>query len=296
MISDTLEQPAHGLQIAIRMMFDSGAAFPFPADEETRLLRLDEYDLIGTAPELEYDQITRLAAELMGFPICLVSIVGRDEQWLKSRYGLDVDCTPREVAFCAHTISSADLLIVHDAREDPRFSSNPLVTGEPYIVFYAGAPLVTEDGAHLGALCLIDRVPRDFDAEQQALLLRLAAIVAERFNHRRQHRSSHAKSRSEVSRLTEERAALLAKAAAEQETWAQVTTIVESIQPLAERLRLLAINASIEAAHAGDAGRGFAVVASEVKTLADHMRAAIVRIRSNLQDQPPIQSATSPAT
>ena len=204
----------------------------------------------------------------MGFPICLVSIVGEEEQWLKSRWGLDVACTPRSVSFCAHTIMTDALFIVPDALADPRFATNPLVTGEPHIRFYAGAPLITADGVHIGALCLIDRKPRTFTDEQQGLLVRLADIVAERFNHRRHHLGKHAEHRQALTLSTAERDRLAALADANTRMREQMEAVVASIGDIADRLDLITLNALIEAAHAGEAGRGFAAVAAEIKQLA----------------------------
>jgi diguanylate cyclase (GGDEF)-like protein/PAS domain S-box-containing protein len=162
------------------------AAFPMPDDEQARLACLPEYDIFGTQPESEYDELTELAAETFDVPICLVSIVGRDDQWLKAHSGLDVDRTARDVSFCTHTILSSEMLVVLDAAADERFSDNPLVTGEPHIRFYAGAPLINQDGVHLGAFCIIDRVPRTgFGEAERRLLVKFARIVSERLDARR---------------------------------------------------------------------------------------------------------------
>ena len=251
--------------------------FPIPSDEVLRLEVMAGFDLFETPPEREFDQITRLAAELMDVPICLISLVGEHEQWLKSHHGLDVQSTPRDTSFCAHTITGDDLFIVHDASEDSRFRANPLVTGPPFIRFYAGAPLITSEGAHLGALCLIDTRPRELAAEQRRLLQRLGDIVSHRFDQRRAQRRSAAADRKEVADLSRERGDLLAQLAIDRQARSDVTSIVAFIDPLAERLRMLALNASIEAARAGVPGRGFSVVANEVKNIADDMREAIRR-------------------
>ena len=150
---------------------------PLPADEPARLAALRRYDVLDTPRDEAFERVTRMAAALLGMPIALVSLVDEDRQWLKSSCGLDVLETPRGVAFCAHTILSDAVLVVPDATRDPRFSENPLVTGAPGIRFYAGAPLRTADGFHLGSLCVIDTVPREIASEQQALLADLAALV-----------------------------------------------------------------------------------------------------------------------
>lgn len=146
--------------------------------EQKRLATLDRYNILDTAAESAFDRLTTLAASFYQAPIALVSLVGEDRQWFKSRYGLDATETPRSWAFCAHAIEGDEPYIVNDATKDPLFYNNPLVTGEPDIRFYAGAPLVTPDGSRLGTLCIIDTKPREvFAAEDTEQLKLLADIV-----------------------------------------------------------------------------------------------------------------------
>ncbi|MBM3542311.1 MAG: GAF domain-containing protein, partial [Alphaproteobacteria bacterium] len=164
---------------------------PKPADEAERLAALRRHNILDTAPEETYDRIARLAAQVMGTPIALVSLVDDDRQWFKARYGLVAEQTPRDVAFCAHTILDSKVMVVPDARRDPRFAGNPLVTGEQRVIFYAGAPLTTPDGLRLGTLCTIDRVPHAPITEEQDRALRdLAAMVVEAMELRRQGRAA----------------------------------------------------------------------------------------------------------
>ena len=143
---------------------------PSPAAEveAARLRALARADILDTLPEQAFDDITALASQICGTPIALISMVDAQRQWFKSRVGLAVAQTGRDVAFCAHAILQPDeLMVVPDTLLDARFVGNPLVTGEPSIRFYAGAPIVTRDGHALGTLCAIDRQPRQLDAGQQ---------------------------------------------------------------------------------------------------------------------------------
>lgn len=154
---------------------------PTPSNEVDRQARLDQYEILDTPPEESFDRLTRIASHIMGTPIALVSLIDRDRQWFKSRVGLEATETPRDIAFCAHAIMFPKPFIVRDAAMDERFSNNPLVTQEPRIRFYAGAPLTTRDGLNLGTLCAIDRMPRDPTKEQIDALTDLAQLTIDEF-------------------------------------------------------------------------------------------------------------------
>lgn len=158
---------------------------PIPAQEAARLEALRGYRVLDTAPEQAFDDITRLAAFICQSPIALMSLVDGERQWFKSKVGLETAETHRNISFCAHTIFQAKLLVVEDATTDDRFSSNPLVTGEPCIRFYAGAPLVTPEGYCLGALCVIDRQPRHLTVEQISALEAMSRLVVTQLELRR---------------------------------------------------------------------------------------------------------------
>ena len=148
-----------------------------PPDERQRLAALKRYHILDTDPEPAFDDLTKLASYVMGVPIALVSLIDESRQWFKSHHGLDATETPREVAFCAHVVGDGGMLVVPDAHADERFADNPLVTGEPRVRFYAGAPLETRDGFTLGTLCAIDHQPREATPEQLEMLRALAGQV-----------------------------------------------------------------------------------------------------------------------
>ena len=153
--------------------------------EAKRLKVLWQYDLLDTVPEALFDDLTELAANICEAPIALISLVDEKRQWFKSRVGTSVQETSRDVSFCAHAIKQPDLFIVPDAAKDPRFSANPLVTSEPKIRFYAGAPLITADGYALGTLCVIDKVPRELREDQKRALRILSRHVVSQLELRR---------------------------------------------------------------------------------------------------------------
>lgn len=148
---------------------------PIPHDEPERLAALHRLNVLDTPPEDELDVITRLAADRFDTAIALVSLVDADRQWFKARYGLTADETCRRDSFCGHTICDDGVMVVTDAAADPRFARNPLVTGDPNIRFYAGAPLVLADGYRVGTLCVIDPAPRESFSAREAEVLQLMA-------------------------------------------------------------------------------------------------------------------------
>lgn len=167
-----------------------GAAPLDPQTESARLAALRNYGILDTPPEEAFDRITRLASRILGTPITLISLVGHDRQWFKSRVGLDVDATPRDVAFCDHTIRTPDVMVVEDARNDDRFRENPLVTGDPHIRFYAGAPLITPENHRIGTLCAVDYEPRRFSEDDVEALTDLSRMVVDELELRRSERAA----------------------------------------------------------------------------------------------------------
>lgn len=170
---------------------------PTPANESERLERLRALAVLDTAPEPLFDTLSRLAASICGTPIALLSLVDGSRQWFKANVGLaGVSETPRDLAFCAHAILGSEVFEVGDACADPRFARNPLVTGEPGIRFYAGAPIELPGGVRLGTLCVIDRQPRRLDPAQREQLRELAAAAAQALELREQALASALAARS----------------------------------------------------------------------------------------------------
>ncbi|ASL47496.1 hypothetical protein bAD24_III08880 [Burkholderia sp. AD24] len=155
---------------------------PVPANEARRLQAVAAAGLLDTPEEEAFDEITQLAAQLFDAPIALLTLLTPDRQWFKSHFGLERTETPRSWAFCNFTILENHVLVVEDAATDVRFARNPFVTGEPHIRFYAGTPVRDVQGYPLGSLCVLDRVPRQFDATQRATLTTLGSLASDRIN------------------------------------------------------------------------------------------------------------------
>lgn len=153
-------------------------------DEVGRLAALNRYDILDSGHEERFDRITKVVEMALKCPITAISLVDAERQWFKSQRGLDVDETPRDMAFCAHTIKDTKPMIVEDAAQDPRFTENPLVLGDPNIRSYLGVPLVSPDGYNIGTLCAIDTQPRTFDAQAVELLSQLAQLVIDELEKR----------------------------------------------------------------------------------------------------------------
>jgi signal transduction histidine kinase len=155
-------------------------AAPLPPNEAGRLAALQRYCVLDSVAEPAFDRLIHVVQHVLGVPTALVSLVDADRQWFKARAGLDATETPRDISFCGHAVYLRQLLLVPDATQDPRFADNPLVTGEPGLRFYVGAPLITSDGHALGTLCAIDYVARPApSAGQLEVLCKLAdAVVA----------------------------------------------------------------------------------------------------------------------
>lgn len=155
----------------------------FLPHEKERLKALQRYQILDSLPEQAYDKITQLASIICQTPMALISLVDEQRQWFKSKVGIDVSETSREISFCQHALSETALMEVEDATQDGRFQNSPLVTSDPNIRFYAGCPLVDSDGYALGTLCVLDKTPRNLTTEQKKALQLLGemamALIAE---------------------------------------------------------------------------------------------------------------------
>lgn len=159
---------------------------PIPPNEEERLRELESYHILDTLPEQVYEDIVRLAAYICQTPMALVNLIDRDRQWSKARLGFTDNEVDRKLAFCSYTINDPDdVFVVQDATCDPRFANNPFVRGDPYIRFYAGAPLVTPNGYALGTVCVVDLQPHQLSSEQIEMLRVLSRHVVQHLEIRR---------------------------------------------------------------------------------------------------------------
>ena len=154
-------------------------------NERARIAALQRYAILDTEPEQAFDDLVLLASFVCNTPIAIISLVDEDRQWFKSKMGISSSETPREIAFCDTAIRQPDVFVVPDTLNDERFRNNPLVTSEPKIRFYAGAPIINEDGYALGTICVIDRSPRELDPSQQAALKALSRLVLAQMEFRR---------------------------------------------------------------------------------------------------------------
>jgi hypothetical protein len=158
---------------------------PMQTNDAERVAALERYAILDTEPEKAFDDLTLLASFICKTPIAYISLIDEDRQWFKSKIGITVSETPRDVAFCSVAIQQPDVFVVPDTLQDERFRNNPLVTSEPRVRFYAGAPLITEEGYALGTLCIVDRTPREFTNEQREALRALSRLVLAQMEFRR---------------------------------------------------------------------------------------------------------------
>ncbi len=170
---------AHPAPFPLDARCDAALRDCMSTDEARRLAALRSLKILNTLPEAAYDRIVRRVNECLGVPVCVISLAEQDEMWFKAKVGTALDSLPRDGSFCQAALESADLLVVPDALASPVFRAHPLVIGEPHIRFYAGVPLVLENGHRVGVLCMMDFVPRTLDARQRDALKDFAAMVVD---------------------------------------------------------------------------------------------------------------------
>lgn len=230
---------------------------PLPPDEQERLMAVESYEILDSAAESIFDNITWLAAHLCQVSSSYISIIASDRQWFKSTSGkLELTQTPRDIAFCSHTILDNKLLEITDATQDKRFFDNPLVLDEPKIRFYAGMPLTNPNGYNLGTLCVIDHHPKNLTNDQREALKRLSEIVVKLFEDRKvmftelrkhqltedtlkitntnfEHRLEELRQRNKVISLLSEMSGILLSCINAEEVYQIVTNYCKQLFPMA---------------------------------------------------------------
>jgi GAF domain-containing protein len=155
---------------------------PIPQNEKERLLSVYALELLDTPPEERFDLFTRVATKIFEVPISILTLVDANREWFKSCQGLPNHEGDRAISFCGHALLENEILVIPDAKKDPRFSDNPMVTGAPYIRFYAGVPILSGDGQRVGTFCIKDTKPREFTQEDRSALRQLALLVEHEVN------------------------------------------------------------------------------------------------------------------
>lgn len=157
---------------------------PIPSNESDRITSLKKLKILDTPPEERFDRITKLATRVFNVPISTITLVDANREWFKSVCGLDTTEGDRAISFCGHAMLEDEILIIPDAKKDPRFSDNPMVVGEPFIRFYAGAPIFSADGARIGTFCIKGHDPREFSDDEKETLKGMAKWVELEINSR----------------------------------------------------------------------------------------------------------------
>lgn len=162
---------------------------PLPLDEELRIRDLESYDILDTPYEDEFDGLVELASHICNCPISVITLLHKDRQWFKAKKGIDGDSGTRDASFCSHTILDTGVMTVEDALQDERFFDNPNVTSDPNVRFYAGAPIISAGGHNLGALCIVDNIPKKITPEQERMLVILSGQVSKLLELRKKNKS-----------------------------------------------------------------------------------------------------------
>ena len=218
---------------------ETGGSTLLTAREEARRLEaLQRLHIIDTDPEPAFDAITQVAVALFDVPIATITFVDATRQWFKSKRGLDVTETPRAVAFCSYAIKGPDVMVVPDTHLDPRFVDNALVTGEPHLRFYAGAPLQLSSGERVGTIAIMDHVPRELDQTARGHLMRLSRVVVDAVEQRLRLETARRERSSSLQRAADQstRHRAILDAALDAIVMADVAGNVVELNPAAERI------------------------------------------------------------
>ena len=257
--------------------------------EADRMAALARYDILDTSRERELDDIVRIAAQICGVSAAMISLIDDKRQWFKATAGMDLEETPREIAFCAMAIDQANTLVVEDASQDPRFAANPLVTGDRHLRFYAGAQLLTPEGVALGTLCVIDQKPHRLSADQQLSLEALARQVMTHFELRRLLANKDAAERGLRESETRGRLAL---EAAELGTWEAIAGTSQLFSDARTRVILgddaderMSFDTFLARVHPEDSERFAAAVAVAIGEASDGRLDIEYRVRSRGVDE-----------
>ncbi len=242
---------------------------PSPHEEAERLLVLQSYGVLDTPPEERFDRITRLAADLAGTPMAMVSLVDADRQFFKSRIGTDTVETPRDPSFCTLAIENEGPLVVEDAAEDPRFAGSPIVVNDPFARFYAGIPLRAPSGHPLGVLCVVDTAPRTISERTLAQLETLAAVVVDELERTRRDREEVRQRTRHADELAEREAAFRALAEHPPDLVARYDRDLRVlyVNPTAER-----VSGMPRAEQIGKTAGGVGAASERLPGWADHIR------------------------
>lgn len=224
--------------------------YTYAHTEQERLAALAGLEILDTPPEARFDRYTRIAALTFGVPTALVSLVGAERQWCKSRVGFEPQEMPRSLSLCSHAVLARELLVVEDAACDPRFAANLLVTGAPHIRFYAGQPLFS-DGQAVGTLCIIDRAPRSLSDEQRQVLKDLAGLVEAELDHMKALAARMLAEQALKSLNTELESRSAARGAELQERAAEAARTGRQLEDKQELLRAITDNLPVLIAHLG---------------------------------------------
>jgi len=249
-------------------------------DSTARMAALDRYDVLDTPPEESFDRITRLVAEWLDVPIALVTLIDDKRQWFKACLGVDFLETDLEQSFCVHNMDEDVLMVVEDATADPWFADNPLVTGEPGIRFYAGAPLVSPDGYVLGSLCAIDTRPRVAADMKLEVLRDLASLVVDELELRVKNEALKERNR-QVRTLTRQ------LQQADESDRSQLSHLLqEEVQQVLQAARMKLENASRHDSIAADARDRLADVSTNLDDAIDIIQTLLARFAPPVGNQP----------